>query len=87
MYTYTKTIKMQFPNNVGDRVLSDHLATATEIGIYINDFLPKVSHGNCQTTQSLAMFVGFSLQTDSKAPLLKTIAHKSVDMAMPWCLP
>ena len=39
-------------------------------------FLPKVSHGNYQTTQTLAKFVGFSLQKDSKALLLKTAEMK-----------
>lgn len=58
---------MLLSNNLGYRVPNDHLAIGTEIRIYINELLPKVSQGHHQTTQCLPKCIGFSLQTDSKA--------------------
>ena len=54
-------------------LLSPNGASSPGIGLNLIKLLTKESHRNSQTTQAVAKTVSCSLQTDSKAPLLKTM--------------
>ena len=69
---------MKLPNNGGDSTqtsnfLSPNGASSPGIELQLIELLTKESHRNPQTTQALTKTISCSLQTDSKAPLLKTM--------------
>ena len=81
---------MKSSNNLGDRVLSDHISSPNEASnirtqLQTIELLGKVGHRNPQTTQAVAKTICCSLQSDSKSPLLTTtlpqlIEHEEVKL-------
>lgn len=65
----TKKIGIRAPN---EHLSSQNKTTNSRKGLHATELLAEGSYGNLQTTHAIIKIIGYSLQTDDKASLLKT---------------